>query len=115
MIYTAGPNAHCIPYSLNLLEWGTTLKGNLFNGKFFLFWGGIILNGLFQARCGWLMHEGGHGSLTGNMTTDRWIQEIFIGIGLGESHMNLFFQILRKNCLVTNLSIFPGLKMISCR
>ena len=64
------------------------------------------------------MHEGGHGSLTGNMTTDRRIQEISMGIGVGESfviHMNLFFQILGKYGLVTNLSIFPGLKMISCR
>jgi len=85
MIYTAGPNAHCIPYSLNLLEWGSTLKGNIFNGKIFFFWGGIILYGLFQARCGWFMHEGGHGSLTGNMMIDRRLQEISLGIGAGES------------------------------
>ena len=27
---------------------------------------GLILMGIAQGRCGWLMHEGGHYSLTGN-------------------------------------------------
>ena len=84
MIYVAGPNAHCIPTSINPLEWVSNFQENLLNGKLFLFWGGILLYGFFQGRCGWFMHEGGHGSLTGHMPTDRRIQEIFYGIGCGE-------------------------------
>ena len=42
----------------------------------------IILFGLFGGRCGWIQHEGGHNSLTGNIKIDKWIQNIFIGFGL---------------------------------
>jgi fatty acid desaturase 2 (delta-6 desaturase) len=41
--------------------------------------------GLFGGRCGWIQHEGGHNSLTGNMRTDKLIQEFFIGFGLYNS------------------------------
>ena len=87
MVYLAGPNAHSLPTSINPLEWLSNLKENVFNGKFFLFWGGILLYGFFQGRCGWFMHEGGHGSLTGHMPTDRRIQEIFYGIGCGKFYL----------------------------
>lgn len=42
----------------------------------------IFLFGLFGGRCGWLQHEGGHNSLTGNIKIDKVIQNIFIGFGL---------------------------------
>jgi len=32
---------------------------------------GITLLGVAQGRCGWFMHEGGHYSLTGNITVDK--------------------------------------------
>ena len=51
-----------------------TIKYNIF--------GSILLFGLFGGRCGWLQHEGGHNSLTGNIKIDKWIQNIFIGFGL---------------------------------
>lgn len=35
---------------------------------------GIAMLGVVQGRCGWLMHEGGHYSLTGNIGIDRAIQ-----------------------------------------
>jgi fatty acid desaturase len=41
--------------------------------------------GIFGGRCGWLQHEGGHNSLTGNMWWDKRIQACFIGFGLGSS------------------------------
>ena len=45
----------------------------------------ILCISLFKARCGWIQHEGGHNSLTGNMKTDKLIQEFFIGFGLHTS------------------------------
>jgi len=42
----------------------------------------IALFGLFGGRCGWLQHEGGHNSLTGNIKIDKCIQNIFVGFGL---------------------------------
>jgi fatty acid desaturase len=44
--------------------------------------GSIILLGLFSGRCGWLQHEGGHNSLTGNIKTDKIVQNVFMGFGL---------------------------------
>ena len=41
---------------------------------------GIICFALFQGRSGWLMHEGGHHSLTGNSKVDRFIQAVVYGI-----------------------------------
>ena len=45
----------------------------------------ILVLGVFGARCGWIQHEGGHNSLTGNMSIDKRIQALFIGFGLGSS------------------------------
>ena len=42
----------------------------------------VMAMGLFRARSGWLQHEGGHNSLTGNIRIDKFIQEFFIGFGL---------------------------------
>lgn len=37
---------------------------------------GILVLGVVSGRCGWLMHEGGHYSLTGVPATDRALQII---------------------------------------
>lgn len=42
----------------------------------------ILLFGLCGARCGWIQHEGGHNSLTGNIKIDKQIQNIFSGFFL---------------------------------
>lgn len=42
----------------------------------------IILLGIFSGRCGWVQHEGGHNSFTGNIKTDKVVQNVFIGFGL---------------------------------
>lgn len=44
--------------------------------------GSLFLFGIFGGRCGWLQHEGGHNSLTGNIKIDKLIQNISIGFGL---------------------------------
>ena len=49
------------------------------------YWCGLVMLGLAEGRCGWLMHEGGHYSLTGNITYDRWIQRLTYGVGCGMS------------------------------
>uniref|UniRef100_A0A7S0QVE4 Cytochrome b5 heme-binding domain-containing protein n=1 Tax=Pyramimonas obovata TaxID=1411642 RepID=A0A7S0QVE4_9CHLO len=46
---------------------------------------GIAIHGIAQGRCGWLMHEGGHYSLTGNISIDRRLQELIYGLGCGMS------------------------------
>lgn len=56
-----------------------------FGTDFILFWTGYILFGLGRGRCGWFMHEWGHGSLTGNMTLDRRLQEFYYAFGCGMS------------------------------
>ena len=44
-----------------------------------------IINGIAQGRCGWLMHEGGHFSLTGWKRADLFLQEVLYGVGCGMS------------------------------
>eukprot|EP00511_Aplanochytrium_stocchinoi_P009411 CAMPEP_0204865826 /NCGR_PEP_ID=MMETSP1348-20121228/13919_1 /ASSEMBLY_ACC=CAM_ASM_000700 /TAXON_ID=215587 /ORGANISM="Aplanochytrium stocchinoi, Strain GSBS06" /LENGTH=442 /DNA_ID=CAMNT_0052017379 /DNA_START=11 /DNA_END=1339 /DNA_ORIENTATION=- len=44
-----------------------------------------LINGIAQGRCGWLMHEGGHLSLTGIRKLDITMQEIVYGVGCGMS------------------------------
>lgn len=46
---------------------------------------GIMMLGVVQGRCGWLMHEGGHYSLTGQIGIDRAIQVAVYGLGCGMS------------------------------
>ena len=48
-------------------------------------WAGCLVAGVAQGRCGWLMHEGGHYSLTGNITIDRHLQMVTYGLGCGMS------------------------------
>jgi len=35
---------------------------------------GLVVLGMVSGRCGWLMHEGGHYSLTGHIKLDRALQ-----------------------------------------
>jgi len=54
----------------------------LFNGHVAA---GIVVLGIVSGRCGWLMHEGGHYSLTGNQLFDRTMQVFIYGFGCGMS------------------------------
>mmetsp|Transcript_13040 Transcript_13040/g.38846 ORF Transcript_13040/g.38846 Transcript_13040/m.38846 type:complete len:429 (+) Transcript_13040:128-1414(+) len=49
------------------------------------FWTGLVMLGIVSGRCGWLMHEAGHYSLTGVIKTDRWLQSFIYGFGCGMS------------------------------
>ena len=42
----------------------------------------VVFFVLFSGRCGWVQHEGGHNSLTGNMKVDKIIQNWTIGFGV---------------------------------
>ncbi len=46
---------------------------------------GVAILGIVCGRCGWLMHEGGHYSLTGSIKVDRALQIFFYGVGCGMS------------------------------
>jgi fatty acid desaturase len=54
----------------------------LFSGYYYT---GIVILGIVSGRCGWLMHEGGHYSLTGNIAIDRQLQIWLYGVGCGMS------------------------------
>jgi len=45
----------------------------------------IVYGAFFGARCGWVQHEGGHNSLTGNIWLDKRIQAAACGFGLSTS------------------------------
>lgn len=45
----------------------------------------IVYSCFFGARCGWVQHEGGHNSLTGNIWWDKRIQAFAAGFGLASS------------------------------
>lgn len=49
------------------------------------YYSGVVIFGLASGRCGWLMHEGGHYSLTGNINIDRALQIVLYGVGCGMS------------------------------
>ncbi|GAB5353878.1 hypothetical protein AAMO2058_000071900 [Amorphochlora amoebiformis] len=46
---------------------------------------GLIILGVVEGRCGWLMHEGGHNSLTGYIPFDHALQILTYGLGCGMS------------------------------
>lgn len=46
---------------------------------------GLVILGIVQGRCGWLMHEGGHYSMTTNTVVDRMLQAFLYGAGCGMS------------------------------
>ncbi|KAJ6647039.1 Acyl-lipid (8-3)-desaturase [Pseudolycoriella hygida] len=45
----------------------------------------VFVCGITAGRSGWVQHEGGHYSLTGNPKIDRYLQILTIGLGLGQS------------------------------
>jgi fatty acid desaturase 2 (delta-6 desaturase) len=45
----------------------------------------VLILGVVSGRCGWLMHEGGHNSLTGKIPVDRGLQIALYGMGCGMS------------------------------
>jgi fatty acid desaturase len=49
------------------------------------YYSGAAMLGVASGRCGWLMHEGGHYSLTNNITIDRFLQVVIYGVGCGMS------------------------------
>lgn len=44
---------------------------------------GLLCFAMYQGRSGWLMHEGGHHSLTGVPNVDRFLQAVIYGLGDG--------------------------------
>jgi fatty acid desaturase len=46
---------------------------------------GLVMLGIAEGRCGWLMHEGGHHSMTGIIPIDVKLQEVIYGFGCGMS------------------------------
>jgi len=54
----------------------------IFSGHYY---SGVAILGVASGRCGWLMHEGGHYSLTGNINIDRALQIVLYGVGCGMS------------------------------
>jgi len=48
-------------------------------------WLGVLVGGIAQGRCGWLQHECGHYSGTGNIKVDRHLQMLTYGLGCGMS------------------------------
>jgi len=58
----------------------------IFNGSnTYVILSGLVMLGVVSGRCGWLMHEGGHYSLTGNIKVDRSLQIVLYGLGCGMS------------------------------
>lgn len=49
------------------------------------YWASVGCVGMGCGRAGWLQHEGGHGSLTGNFSLDRYLQEAIYAFGSGMS------------------------------
>jgi fatty acid desaturase 2 (delta-6 desaturase) len=64
------------------------LLGLLTFGLYLLLWSdnialktiGLFSFAMYQGRSGWLMHEGGHHSLTGVPNVDRFIQAVIYGM-----------------------------------
>jgi len=57
----------------------------LFSQSYLIKFLGCMLLGLAQGRSGWIQHESGHHSLTGNSKWDRLIHDVVFGLGLGLS------------------------------
>jgi fatty acid desaturase len=53
--------------------------------KFGYYYTGAVILGIASGRCGWLMHEGGHYSMTSIIPVDRFLQIVIYGVGCGMS------------------------------
>jgi acyl-CoA 6-desaturase (Delta-6 desaturase) len=77
------PNTAHIMYRIFEVFFMHALGGYLlFNGHYAA---GVIILGIVSGRCGWLMHEAGHYSLTGSIPLDKQIQVWLYGVGCGKS------------------------------
>ena len=56
----------------------------------------LLAFALSYGKCGWLNHEAGHNSLTGNIKIDKFIQSLSIGLGLS-MHYNSWNLIHNKH------------------
>ena len=68
-----------------LLFQGVQQNGTDFTYSFLYIAAALTFLGIASGRCGWLMHEGGHYSLTGNIAIDRSLQIVLYGVGCGMS------------------------------
>lgn len=75
------PSPRHIIYRLAELLIFAAMGLHFLNGEYegFLRIFGILSFAMFGGRCGWLMHEGGHHSLTGNSKVDRLLQAFLYG------------------------------------
>lgn len=78
----------------------------LFNGFYVP---GVIVLGIVSGRCGWLMHEAGHYSLTGNIALDKQIQVWLYGVGCGMSASWWRSQHNKHHSMPQKLSADPDL------
>lgn len=62
-------------FALITLSTGIFLQQETFLGRFIT----IIFVGFSFSRTGWIQHEGGHNSLTGRPTLDKWLQNLSLG------------------------------------
>eukprot|EP00922_Rhytidocystis_sp_ex-Travisia-forbesii_P037600 GHVS01056012.1.p1 GENE.GHVS01056012.1~~GHVS01056012.1.p1 ORF type:complete len:572 (+),score=33.54 GHVS01056012.1:293-2008(+) len=88
LLYLAGSGGSLWP----LGEWGRfgdrpngaentrKIEGVLWSWSYLMT--GLVVGGIAGGRAGWVQHEGGHGSLTGNLTVDKLIQQVNISFGL---------------------------------
>lgn len=70
---------------------------------------GTIILGFAQGRCGWIQHETGHHSWTGNPRLDRFLQVIFVGKHHHSSSLTQTVQFVRFNLKFVRKSSAPRL------
>jgi acyl-CoA 6-desaturase (Delta-6 desaturase) len=68
-------------FFMHILGYYLATKGSSFLINFV----GLLILGIASGRCGWLMHECGHYSLTGSIALDKQLQIWIYGLGCGMS------------------------------
>ena len=74
---------HDLPLAVSEAAVMAGIGKNMARAALFAF--GIVTLGIASGRCGWLMHEGGHHSMTGHIFTDKVMQAVIYGFGCGMS------------------------------
>lgn len=101
------PNPAHVAYRIFEVFFMHALGGYLlFNGHYAA---GVIILGIVSGRCGWLMHEAGHYSLTGNIPLDKQIQTWLYGVGCGMSASWWRSQHNKHHSMPQKLSADPDL------
>ena len=72
----------------------------------------VIILGIASGRCGWLMHEAGHYSLTGNISLDKQLQIWLYGVGCGMSASWWRSQHNKHHSMPQKLSADPDLNTL---